>query len=419
MSTHEQPPSPHSVANLDLRRSNLGLALRYLRDHGPRTRASLASELGMTRSTVSTLVTELIQRGLVTDGEQVQRTTVGRPGTAVELDGRGIAGLGAEVNVNHVATLALDLRGEVIEEQRLALDARSLDADRVLAHLADQIRETVARLEKRKVLPMGLTVGVAGLFDRTRDVLTHGPNLDWHDVAVGDILREQLRSRFPVVIDNEGNLAAAAEATPGDPRRQDLLVLHGEIGVGGGIVAGGRLLRGSQGFAGEFGHMIVQPRGRQCGCGRIGCWETVSGLRALLELAADPDDPVRNASMAIDERLAELNRRADLGDVRTIEALEQVGTWVGIGAAVLANTLNPASIVLSGYYAAVGHHMVPAIERELRAGVLAPDSGGTQVELSAFGFAAAVRGGATAALDAVFADPTLVPRLTDLAGESA
>jgi predicted NBD/HSP70 family sugar kinase len=412
VSTFTPAPTDQSIANPDVRRSNLGLALRHLRDNGSRSRAALASDLGMTRSTASTLVTELIERGLVTDGQLVQ-SSVGRPSTIVELDGGGVCGIGAEINVNHVSTMALNLRGEVVEERKLALDARSLDADRVLSHLVDLVQETVAELARRGATTVGLTVGVAGLYDQTRDVLTHGPNLGWYDVPVGSILRRDLGAAYPIVVDNEGNLAAAAEVTPGDPGRQEILVLHGEIGVGGGIVTGGRLLRGSHGYAGEFGHMIVEPRGRQCGCGRQGCWETVSGLRALLEKAADPDDPIRNPSMDIDDRLAEINRRAGLNDARTLDALEEVGAWVGIGAAILANALNPATIVLTGYYAAVGHHMRPAIERELRAGVLAPESGGTRVELSTLGFSAAVRGGATASLESVFADPTRVARRSE------
>ncbi len=411
----DHTPTEHSVDQLDLRRSNLGLVLRRLRDHGPRSRATLATDLAMTRSTVSTLVAELADRGLVREGKQ-QRHTVGRPGTAVELDGRAVYGIGAEVNVNHVSTVALDLAGRIVAERKLSLDARSIDAERVIDHLVYLVRETAADLDRFGGHLVGLTVGVAGLVDRQRDVLTMAPNLVWRDVPLGAMVREKLAAGYPVTLDNEGNLAAKAEATPGDPERQDILVIFGEIGVGGGIVAGGQLLRGRQGFAGEFGHMIVQPRGRTCGCGRSGCWETVSGLQALLELAADPDDPIRNATMALDDRLAELNRRADLGDARTLAALDQVGSWVGVGAAVLTNALNPASIVLSGYYAAVGHHMRSAVEKELRAGVLAPDAGGTRVELSSLGFRAAVIGGATVALDSVFADPTCVPRLVRAEG---
>lgn len=406
MRSIESVDGGHSADQLTVRRTNLGLVLRRLRDHGPRSRATLAAELGLTRSAVSTLVTDLAERGLVRTGDR-ERGAVGRPGTTVELDGHGVAGLGAEINVNHVSTTALDLSGDVLSEHKLALDARAVSAEEVLDRLAGLVGDTLRDLAHRDVVPVGLTVGVAGLVDE-REVLTHGPNLGWTDVPVGRLLRERLDPAYPVVVDNEGNLAALAEATPGDVDRQDVLVIFGEVGVGGGIVADGRLLRGRQGYAGEFGHMIVEPQGRRCGCGRVGCWETVAGFRALIDLAADPDDPVRNPALALDDRLAELNRRAALGDTRTLHALEQVGGWVGVGAAVLANALNPAAIVLSGYFAAVGHHMRPAIEASLRAGVLAPDAGGTRVELSTLGFTAAVRGGATAALDAVFADPTRV-----------
>jgi len=311
-----------SADQLTLRRTNLGLVLRRLRDHGPRSRATLATELGMTRSAVSTLVTELVERGLVRSGG-VERGAVGRPGTTVGLDGRAVAGLGAEVNVNHVSTMALDLSGAVVSQHELALDARAVPAEEVLDRLAELVDRTVADVERRGAEPVGLTVGVAGLVDRERNLLTHGPNLGWRDVPVGDLLADRLGSAYPITVDNEGNLATIAEATPGDPTRQDVLVIFGEVGVGGGIVAEGRLLRGRQGYAGEFGHMIVEPQGRGCGCGRVGCWETVVGLPALLDRAADPDDPVRNPALAIDDRLAELNRRADLGDTRTLDALAQ------------------------------------------------------------------------------------------------
>jgi predicted NBD/HSP70 family sugar kinase len=303
-----------------------------------------------------------------------------------------------------------------VSEHRLGLAARALAVEEVFDALADLVRQTVADLVRQQIEPVGLTVGVAGLVDRERGVLTRGPNLGWDDVPVGDLLRRRLGDDYPITVDNEANLAALAEETPGDPERQDILVLSGEVGVGGGIVAGGRLLRGRHGYAGEFGHMIVEPQGRRCGCGRVGCWETVVGLRALFDLAADPDDPVRDPALGIDERLAELNRRASLGDTRTLDALAHVGGWMGAGCALLANALNPAVIVLSGYFAAVGEHMRPAIESRLQAGVVAPHAGGTRVELSTHGFTGCVRGGAGLSLDTVFEDPTQVERRTPAEG---
>ena len=398
-----------------MRSSNLAPVLRQLRDQGPRSRARLASDLGLTRSAASAVVAELEELGLVREAG-VERGGIGRPGTSVQLADRTVCGIGAEINVNHVATIALDLTGQVVAEHRLALDAHSLTVDEVLDRLVELVGRTDADVRAAGARTVGVTVGVAGLLDRPREVLTLGPNLGWRDVPVGRELRGRLAAAYPVSVENEGNLAAIAEAVPGDPGRQDVLVIFGEVGVGGGIVAEGRLLRGHQGYAGEFGHMIVEPGGRRCGCGRVGCWETVSGLRALLEAAADPDDPVRDPALSLDERIAEINRRADLGDTRTLAALDQVGGWVGVGVAMLTNALNPAAIVLSGYFAGLGRHLRPAIEEHLVAGVLAPQAGGTRVEFSTLGFTAAVRGGATVALEAVFDDPTLVAHADALVG---
>ncbi|WP_240755473.1 ROK family transcriptional regulator [Nocardioides iriomotensis] len=398
---------------MTLRRSNLALVLRSLRDAGPRSRARLAADLGLNKATVSSLVAELTDRGLVREG-QVERGGIGRPGLTVELAGQSVCGIGAEVNVHHVATLALDLGGAVVSEHRRSLDTASLDAGVVLDHLADLVTRTADDVAAHGARPIALTVGIAGLVDAERAVLTTGPNLGWRDVPVARMLRDRLGSTdsggYPIVIDNEANLAAIAEATPGDASRRDMLVIFGEVGVGGGIIADGHLLRGHQGYAGEFGHMIVDPTGHRCGCGRTGCWETVVGLRALLDAAADPDDPVRDPRLGLEDRLAEINRRASLGDTRTLAALERVGDWVGVGAGVLTNALNPGVIVLSGYFAEVGSWMRAAIERRLHDAVLAPHAGGTRVELSTQGFTAAVRGAATVALESVFHDPTRVER---------
>ena len=121
-------------------------------------------------------MTDLAERGLVRTGG-IERGAVGRPGTTVELDGHGVCGLGAEINVNHVSTLALDLGGGVVSEHKLGLDAHAVSAEEVIDRLAELVEQTQADLARRGIEPVGLTVGVAGLVDRERDVLTQGPNL--------------------------------------------------------------------------------------------------------------------------------------------------------------------------------------------------------------------------------------------------
>ena len=351
-----------------------------------------------------------MERGLVREGSP-ERGAVGRPGTIVEINGAGAFGVGAEINVHHVTALAVDLAGQTVSERRTSVDARALRPDQVVAHLVELLEITLADLAERDAVPVSVVVGVAGLVDRDSGTVSVAPNLGWHDVPLGVLLRERLaRPSLLVEVVNEANLAAVAEATPGDPERRDILVIHGEIGIGGGIVADGRPYQGRSGFAGEFGHMVLERDGRPCGCGRSGCWETLIGLSRLLEDAADEGDVLRSPELDLEEKVAEINRRAAAGDEQTLAALHAVGVWVGIGAAALANAFNPGLIVLAGYLGEVGSWIQGDVEAELERGVLAPGAGGTRIALSTLGLSAAVRGGAAVAIDHVYDDPTLAPR---------
>ena len=395
-----------------VRRANLALVLRSLRDSGARSRARLAADLGLNKGTVSSLVSELIDRGLVREGS-AERGAVGRPGTIVEINGRGAFGIGAEINVQHVTTLAVDLAGQTVSERRTTMDTRGSDPDQIVDRLVTLLHGTVADLEDLHAEPVSVVVGVAGLVDHDSGTVSIAPNLGWQDVPLASLVRTKLGDpSYLVEVANEANLAAVAEATPGDPDRRDILVIHGEVGIGGGIVSDGRPLQGRLGFAGEFGHMVVERGGRRCACGRTGCWETLVGLSRLIEMASDEGDLLRSPDLDLESKVEEINRRAASGDKRTLAALHEVGRWVGIGAAALTNALNPGMIVLSGYLGEIGAWIHADVEAEVAAGVLAPDAGGTRIALSELGFSAAVRGAAAVAINHVYDDPTLVPRAT-------
>ncbi|MBG6097548.1 ROK family transcriptional regulator [Nocardioides sp. WG-D5] len=403
-----------------VRTARMGLLLRSLRDRGPRTRGRLAEETGLTRSVANGLVDELAELGLVCR-EDGDRRGAGRPGVQVRLVGRSVCGIGAEINVDHLAVVALDLAGTVIAEARRGIDGRNLPPEGVLAELAGLIADALAEARTAGATVAGITVGVAGLVDATTERVTLAPNLGWRDIDVVEDVRRRLAATPaepvpPVRVANEANLAATAELDLTDDDRADMVVLYGEVGLGGAVVSGGRVAPGRHGWAGEIGHLPVDPRGRLCGCGRTGCWETVVGLRALLEAATDPDDPIRDPALTLEERLATLVERARLADGRTLAALDEVGTWLGTGAAVLVNTLNPGTVVLSGYYAVLGEWLRPAVEARLAADVLAPRAGGTRVAISVFGPTAAVRGGALVSLETVLSDPTVLADLPELHG---
>ncbi|MEU8223904.1 ROK family transcriptional regulator [Kribbella sp. NPDC048915] len=396
-----------------MRRNNLSVVLRHVRDLGPRSRARIAAETGLNKATVSSLVAELVDRGLLREGSADATRALGRPGQLVELDGTGICGVGAEINVDYLAVAALDLGGEVVFEKRVPKDIAHLDPSTTLDRLAALVSEAVAAVESRNGQLAGVTLAVPGLVQANTGELKLAPNLGWGELSVAQEMRARLNDpTYPLHVDNEANLAALAAYAELRRTEQesphDLVLLTGAVGVGGGVVTGGHLLRGGGGYSGEVGHMPIAPPGRTCGCGRTGCWETVVGLTALLHKATDSDDPVRDPSLDVEQRLAGITRRALAGDKRTLSALKDVGTWLGIGGAILVNILNPDVLVLGGYFAVLGPWLKEPLEQAIRDHVIAPDGGGCRVVRSELGFAAAVRGGAEISLDQVFVDPTRI-----------
>jgi predicted NBD/HSP70 family sugar kinase len=398
-----------SVGLLEVRRHNLALVMAHLRASGARSRATIAAETGLNKATVSSLVAELVERGLVAEGE-TERGAVGRPSQQVDLHGGAFYTVGTEINLGYLAVVALNVRAEVVAERWVPLDAAELDARVAIPRLAQLVLDVVGPLSEAGGELVGVTFAVPGLVERSTGRVLSAPNLGWSQIPVVETMRTLLGDpAYPLLLDNEANLAARAEVEAADRVGVDhLVLLSGVVGVGAGVVTAGQLLRGVRGFAGEVGHMQLDPGGRRCGCGRRGCWETVAGLNALLTDAADPGDPVRDPSIDLVRRLDLLTERARDGDARTLEALDRTAGWLGVGAGILVNLFDPELLVLGGYFARLGPWIAGPLAASLPDRVFAPAEGGCRVEPSSLGFTAAARGGALEAMSRIFDDPTAV-----------
>jgi predicted NBD/HSP70 family sugar kinase len=393
-----------------VRRHNVGVVLRHVAGRGPRSRATIAHETGLNKSTVSSLVTELIDLGLLVERGTERTGTVGRPGLVVDVAGAGAAGIGLEVNAGSLAACATDLAGTVLHRGYEAADGRA-GPDAVLDRLAVLARAALEDLKAQGVPPVGIAVAVPGLVDTEAGLLLLAPGLGWERVPVARELAERVGvPGLPVTIDNEANLAALAELTEGAGRGLAHFVhVSGEVGIGAGVVLGGQLFRGAHGFGGQFGHMTVDPDGLACVCGARGCLETRAGLEALL--AAAGEDTGEGGALAGD-RLARLRARADDGDGVAVAALREGGHWLGVGLAIAASLLDPEAFVLGGFLAELAPHLTPAADEELRARLLATQRERPGILASALGPEAAARGGAVLALRRVLDDPGLAGEVT-------
>ena len=188
---------------------------------------------------------------------------------------------------------------------------------------------------------IGCGVAVFGMVRREDGMVRLGPHLDWMEAPLGAALAEVLGADIPVSVANAADLAALAEHTRGAAVDSDnVIYLHGEVGISGGIIAGGRPVAGHGGYGGEVGHMVVNPNGRSCGCGSRGCWETEIGEHALLR-AADRTGTGRDGVLAVVDAAAR-------GDAVAQTAVRQVGDWLGFGVANLVNIFNPETVVFGG-----------------------------------------------------------------------
>ncbi|MFF1612602.1 ROK family protein [Amycolatopsis sp. NPDC058278] len=319
-----------AVRHEEMRARNLEVVLGAVSRGGPLTRAALAEVTGLTKSTVSKLVGDLVEAGLLAETGPARAGERGRPGVDVVLSGARMASLGLEINVDYLAVRVLDLTGEVRFAARRERDNRGSRPKKVLAELQDLATDALAEAHRLGLEAAGAVLAVSGPVGD--GVLFSAPNLGWQDVRPAELLRLPV----PVELDNEANLAALGELWYGDGER-DFLYVSGEIGIGAGLVVNGVLYSGATGLAGELGHVVVAPEGAPCRCGGSGCLETYAGQEALLGAGKAASVPAL---------LAALER----GDDTALAACAAAGRALGIALTSAVNLLDLDRIVLGGVF---------------------------------------------------------------------
>ncbi|WP_308797046.1 ROK family transcriptional regulator [Agromyces silvae] len=303
------------------RRHNRSLVLQTLYSSGPRSRADVARETGLTRVTVSDLVSALIAEGLVIELGPQEAGRPGKPATLIDVDRGAFQILGLDLSEHHrFRGAVMDLDGTVVARAEVALDgATGADATARVVTLAEQL----AGLATAPVLGVG--IGSPGVVDPA-GVVRSAPNLRWHDEPLQHRVAAALGA--PVHVANDANVAVLAEHGTSDGR--DLLLVRIGHGVGAGLIVGGHAVVGSAYAAGEIGHVVVgTDRGPRCACGKDGCLEAWVAVPRLTAQLAE-----------IDSAGGEASARDDL--------LREAGRRLGIVLAPVVGALNLAEVVLSG-----------------------------------------------------------------------
>jgi N-acetylglucosamine repressor len=382
--------------------------LELLRDSEAFSRPQIAEQLATSLPTAGAMVREMLDEGLLIDSGYAA-STGGRPAATIRLNKDYAQAAGLAVSRREVVGILTDMDGRVLARiggpTKGAFDRR---------HVLDHILHTGQALLNHKAVhrPAGLGVAISGIVDSRAGISIQFPYVsDWHDVPIGQILEE--RFRLPAVVWNDVQAAAQAEVRRGAGRlSDDFLYLHVGKGIGLGVVAGGVLLRGHLGHAGELGHTVVDPNGPICHCGNFGCLESVASPPAIVAGALDAIG--RGVQSSILSRaggrtdaisIATIFDAARENDRLAVNLLNTAGDLLGQALANTANVLNPEMVVLGGILAGEEDGLAGAsvltdrIIRKLNSTILPALAGKTRVIISPLGPLAAPIGAATIVTD--------------------
>lgn len=337
------------------RRHNRAQILNRLRLQGSVSRATLAKQTGLTRSTISRIVDELIEENLVQELDSVNNGR-GRPSILLSLNPHGGAAIGIEIGVNFISILLTDFLSKPIWRERITLEEGSEFDDYVKN--AESLIENAIEISNQHNLPLiGIGLAIWGLVSYDKNLIHLAPNLKWRDVTLGQ--KWEKLYGVQVITENDANASALGEYYFGAGKEmEDFIYLSIDIGVGSGIISKGKLFRGAEGFAGEFGHLTIDPNGKLCSCGKRGCLETVVGRRVIVnryrELSNEP-----NLS------LESIIKKAENGDRNALQVFDELSEDLGFGIGQVVNILNPKGVILGWSLGQAFPFLISGIKRGL------------------------------------------------------
>ncbi|WP_369191709.1 ROK family protein [Streptomyces sp. R08] len=397
----------------DVRRRNLALVLRYLDAHGPGARTEVAAGTGLVHATVTALVAELIERGLVREAGTVTSGGRGRPRRLLRLVPERVVVLAAQVSLESVHVMAADFRGRVLHRASAPHHAPYGDPRALAAVIGRVVRSAEAAV--RETTPDAhlaqLAVAMAGPVVGTSQLVAAAIDFGWRATDLRALVTAELPLLdCPVDVVNDANMAALAEyhalAAEGVEHPDTVAYIKADTGVGGGLLVNGRVHSGSHGMAGEIGHLPIALDGPDCLCGARGCLAMYIGPEPLLHAAGlNPFAEAEGGEAA----LAELDRRLRAGNADAVSALETAGHALGAAVLGVSGVTDAGEIILGGYLATWAEWLRPGLDARLAGRrALAPDMH-PLITFGVLGAEATLRGAFQTCRDALLDDPTSVP----------
>jgi glucokinase-like ROK family protein len=388
-----------------VREVNLSSVLRLIHNEAPLSRAQLAAETGLNKSTVSSLVEDLLDRNLIHE-TGINSTGTGRPAMLLEINPQAGGIIGVELGVDFIAIVLTDFVGKILLRKDVAADPAA-SQKKTFNRALRLIEEAILFCNDHGYRILGLSFAIPGTVELNEGLLIFAPNLNWHNIPVRKIFSEC--TGLNVFVENDANAAAVAEHLFGVAQKiNDFIFVFAGVGLGGGLFLNGQLYRGKGGYAGEIGHtsIMAEPFQLPCHCGNLGCWETYANQASIIRRMRSRLEGKQNGSLS----MSSIKQAADEGDENAIESIAEAGTAMGIGLAGLVNIFNPEKVIIGGPISVVGEYLLPAIQKSVNKYSMAEIAVQTEVSFSEFGADASLVGAAAIVVDDILRNPTHIER---------
>ncbi|MDG5471856.1 ROK family protein [Jeotgalibacillus sp. ET6] len=316
-----------------VKKGNKSLVLQYIKKNTPISRADIAKATGLNKSTVSSLVSELLEENLIYESGPGESSGGRRP-VMLYFNGQAGFSIGVDLGVNYLLGILTDLNGKIIYEEKSYFS--QLTFKEIENKLFELINSLLQSTPSCTYGVIGIGIGVPGAVNKDGEIL-HAPNLKWENIKLKEIVENQFS--LPVTIENEANAGAYGEKRFGSGKEaENLVYVSAGTGIGVGLILNGSLYQGNNGFSGEMGHMTIDINGPDCTCGNHGCWELYASEKALLAKAGNLEN---GRELDLEGLITLAGRHAEAADL-----FKEIGMYLGVGINSIIHTFNPDHVII-------------------------------------------------------------------------
>lgn len=357
-----------AIANRELMRAiNRFAIIHAIRDAGTISRVDLARRTGLSQATVTGITAELLGEGMLLE-QASGRSEGGRRPVPLTLNPQGAYTVGVHLSVDQICVVLMDLQAGILKTHTKKLEPDNYLAEQMIEDLIESVQTCLWQADFTKKQISGIGVAIPGLIDSRTGFVHYVPNYKWNNIGLADRLHE--RMGVPVYVENSANTLAIFEQWFGIGRGTDnFLLITTEHGIGAGLVLDGKIYRGSNGIAGEFGHTVVDDTGPLCRCGQTGCLEAICGNNAILREAAEAikrgELQLEGGILTIEAVLAE----AKGGNAALRAIYARAGRTLGVGIGNMGKLFDPEKIIITGKGVLAGELLFGPMRETLPPGI--------------------------------------------------